>query len=111
MPKTSREARWGYYKVTRRSGEYGLTIAAAILDPARDHASIVLGAAGRMPLRCTATATALIGTTRWTDTLETALRAAVADDFTRAERPFEPHEAIMAETTTVRAAAQALGVS
>ncbi|RAI42763.1 FAD binding domain-containing protein [Rhodoplanes roseus] len=111
VPKTSRDATWGYYKVTRRSGEYGLSIGAVILDPAREHASVVLGAASRTPLACTAAAAALRGAPRWTEALETALRTAIAEDLARAERPFEPHEAIMVETTILRAAAQALGVS
>lgn len=50
VPKLSTEARWGYVKFCRKSGEFATSIAAAIRDPHRNYARVVLGAANGAPL-------------------------------------------------------------
>jgi carbon-monoxide dehydrogenase medium subunit len=42
--KHSPEARWGYYKVCRKAGEFPDAIGAALFDPARGIARIIVGA-------------------------------------------------------------------
>jgi len=52
VPKLSAAARWGYCKLCRKPGEYAEAMAAALLDPPRRVARIVLGAmpGGPVPL-------------------------------------------------------------
>ncbi|HEY1258153.1 MAG TPA: FAD binding domain-containing protein [Stellaceae bacterium] len=50
IPKLSAGARWGYVKLCRKSGEFANALAAAIADPERGHACVVLGAAEGAPL-------------------------------------------------------------
>src|SRR5439155_25563292 len=50
VPKLSAEARWGYVKLARKSGEFALSLAVAVRDPARGYARVVLGAADGPPL-------------------------------------------------------------
>jgi len=50
VPKLSAEARWGYVKLARKSGEFAASLAVAVRDPARGYARVVLGAADGAPL-------------------------------------------------------------
>ena len=50
IPKLSPGARWGYAKFCRKSGEFANSIAAAVRDPDRDYARLVLGAVNGPPL-------------------------------------------------------------
>jgi carbon-monoxide dehydrogenase medium subunit len=50
VPKLSVEARWGYVKLARKSGEFAASLAVAVRDPARGYARVVLGAADGAPL-------------------------------------------------------------
>jgi len=50
VPAHSREARWGYYKVCRKTGEYAHAIGAVLLDRARNVFRAVIGATERKPL-------------------------------------------------------------
>src|SRR5207302_9702181 len=50
IPKLSAEARWGYVKLARKSGEFATSLAVAVRDPARGYARVVLGAADGAPL-------------------------------------------------------------
>jgi len=49
IPKLSPQARWGYYKVCRKIGEFPDAIGAAILDPPRALSRIVVGALDGVP--------------------------------------------------------------
>jgi len=44
VPKLSPVARWGYYKICRKAGEFPDAIGAVVIDPARRFARIVVGA-------------------------------------------------------------------
>lgn len=44
VPKLSPAARWGYYKICRKAGEFPDAIGAVVIDPARRFARIVVGA-------------------------------------------------------------------
>ena len=49
-PVLSAEARWGYWKICRKTGEFPEASAAAVFDPVSGHARIVAGALGTAPV-------------------------------------------------------------
>ena len=50
IPKLSADARWGYLKLCRKSGEFAGALAVVVADRARGHWRVVLGAANGAPL-------------------------------------------------------------
>lgn len=50
IPALSAQARWGYYKICRKPGEFADAIGAVVLDPARDYRRVVMGAVGGAPV-------------------------------------------------------------
>jgi carbon-monoxide dehydrogenase medium subunit len=50
IPRLSDRARWGFAKFCRKSGEFANSIAAAVCDPARNYARLVLGAVDGPPI-------------------------------------------------------------
>jgi carbon-monoxide dehydrogenase medium subunit len=50
VPRLSPKARWSYYKVARKTGEFAHTIGAAVLDPEHGVRRVVLGGTGRAPM-------------------------------------------------------------
>lgn len=50
IPKLSPSARWGYYKVCRKAGEFALAIGAVLSDPDRGVLRAVMGATDGAPL-------------------------------------------------------------
>ena len=50
VPKLSADARWGYLKLCRKSGEFANALAVVVADPARDYTRVVTGAANGAPL-------------------------------------------------------------
>src|SRR3984957_14200720 len=50
IPRLSPQARWGYYKLTRKAGEFAHAIGALLRDPARGIARAVIGATGSAPI-------------------------------------------------------------
>ncbi len=49
IPTLSARARWGYYKICRKPGEFADAIGAVVLDPARAYRRVVMGAVGGAP--------------------------------------------------------------
>jgi len=49
LPRLSAAARWGYYKICRKRGEFAHAIGAAVIDPARGLRRAVVGATGGAP--------------------------------------------------------------
>ena len=49
IPKRSRRARYGYWKLCRKAGEFAQAIGAAVHDPERHEARAVIGATGSAP--------------------------------------------------------------
>lgn len=47
VPRPSAAARWGWEKITRRTGKFALALAAAFVDPARGVRRMVVSGAGR----------------------------------------------------------------
>ncbi len=50
VPALSRAARWGYYKVCRKTGEYAQAIGAVLVDPDRGVCRAVVGATEARPI-------------------------------------------------------------
>ena len=50
IPKLSAEARWGYLKLCRKSGEFASALAVVIADRRRGHCRVVVGASNGAPL-------------------------------------------------------------
>jgi carbon-monoxide dehydrogenase medium subunit len=49
VPMTSDEARWGYFKMCRKVGEFAHASAAVLIDPPRGVSRVVIGALGSPP--------------------------------------------------------------
>ena len=60
IPKLSLRARWGYAKFCRKSGEFANSIAAAVRDPDRAYARVVLGAVNGPPIVLARTSSLLL---------------------------------------------------
>jgi carbon-monoxide dehydrogenase medium subunit len=50
IPRTSRDARWGYYKACRKTGEFAYASGAVLHDPARGVCRAVIGAVEPRPI-------------------------------------------------------------
>jgi len=50
IPRLSAAARWGWYKITRKPGEFAAAIGAVLTDPARNLRRAVIGATGGPPV-------------------------------------------------------------
>jgi carbon-monoxide dehydrogenase medium subunit len=59
VPRLSAQARWGYYKVCRKAGEFAHALGAVIHDPAKNICRIVVGATDGPPTLLPRTAAAL----------------------------------------------------
>jgi aerobic carbon-monoxide dehydrogenase medium subunit len=61
IARLSERARWGFAKFCRKSGEFAHSLAAAVRDPARDYARLVLGAVEGPPIVLARTSALLNG--------------------------------------------------
>jgi carbon-monoxide dehydrogenase medium subunit len=50
LPRLSGQARWGYHKLCRKTGEFARAIGVAVLDPARGLARVLMGAVEAAPI-------------------------------------------------------------
>lgn len=50
VPKLASDARWGYYKFCRKTGEFAEAMSAIVVDPSRDRACAVIGATDARPV-------------------------------------------------------------
>ena len=75
IPKCGADARWGYYKICRKVGEFADAIAATVIDPERRYCRVVFGAASGAPLvaRDLAQSLAETGNTATQDEVKDAL--------------------------------------
>lgn len=106
LPKYSAATRWGYYKFCRKTGEFAEASCAAVFDPQRGVARIVVGALDGAPamLKGLASDVAARGEAALSDaTLHEAVNA-VAGDRDAAERQ-------LIITVVKRCIKQALGIS
>ena len=76
IPRTTGRARFGFYKLCRKTGELAEAIGAALIDPGRRYCRVVVGAVGAKPVVLPA-ATRSLAATAATPECET-LRAEIA---------------------------------
>jgi carbon-monoxide dehydrogenase medium subunit len=104
IPKLSAEARWGYLKLCRKSGEFANGLAVVVADRARGHYRVVLGGANGAPLMLEAASRLLAESRRDPKTL----RGAVAADLDRAaDRHFDEFQRNLHTVAAMRAVLQA----
>ena len=102
VPNLSDEARWGYHKISRKPGEFGISIGAFVSDEQSGVARLVLGATDGAPLLLNSIA-AMIAETRGSGFNIEVARAALAET----EEGFEPFKARMHAVALQRAVAEA----
>jgi aerobic carbon-monoxide dehydrogenase medium subunit len=103
IPKLSADARWGYVKLARKSGEFATALAVAVADRAQGRFQIVLGAANGAPLALDQASRALASGGGNLD----AMRAAVASDLDRAaDRHFDEFQRNLHIVAALRAVRQ-----
>jgi carbon-monoxide dehydrogenase medium subunit len=104
IPRLSAAARWGYVKLCRKLGEFAQALAVAVLDPARGHARVVIGAANGPPLLLADASAALAAGRRDAE----AWRRVVAADLDRAaDRRFDAFQRRLHGVAALRALEQA----
>jgi carbon-monoxide dehydrogenase medium subunit len=86
VPKLSADARWGYYKFCRKTGEFPDAAAAVLLDPERRAARVYVGALDRAPQPLDTVARALAEQGTASDEMIDAALIRVAPDMTPAMR-------------------------
>jgi len=103
IPKLSADARWGYIKLSRKTGEFANAMAVAVADPGRGYWRVALGAANGAPLVLAETSR-LLSANGGGD-----IRAAVARDLDRAaDRNFDVFERNLHAVVAMRAVQQVL---
>jgi aerobic carbon-monoxide dehydrogenase medium subunit len=100
IPKLSAQARWGYSKFCRKSGEFAESIAAVVRDPARDYGRVVLGAVGGPPIVLDRTTAVVLA-----GHVNSAEQVIAADLL---ERGFDDYHASLHAAMTLRAVHQVL---
>jgi carbon-monoxide dehydrogenase medium subunit len=103
IPKLSADARWGYLKLCRKSGEFASALAVAIADHMRGHCRVVLGAVNGPPLVLDETSRLVSSGAR------EEMRNAVAADLDRAaDRHFDEFQRDLHMVAAMRAVRQVL---
>ncbi len=103
IPKLSADARWGYLKLCRKSGEFANALAVVIADRTRGHSRVVLGAANGAPLVLDETSRLVSSGAR------EDVRDAIAADLDRAAaRHFDEFQRNLFSVAAMRAVQQVL---
>lgn len=103
VPRLSRDGRWGFSKFSRKTGDFAVSIAAAVRDPERDYARIVLGGLDGPPA-VLARASDALNRQAGPDDIQTAATA----DLAEAGFDFDPYQRSVHAAMISRAAAQVL---
>ena len=98
IPRLSARARWGYAKFCRKSGEFANSIAAAVRDPERGYARVVLGAVDGPPIVLARISALVLGADGGD------CRKAIAEDLQ--ERAFDDFQASLHAAMAARAVRQ-----
>ena len=61
IPQLSSGARWAYYKVWRKTGDFAESIGAVVVDPDRGYSQVVVGATDGPPIALSGIAQSLLG--------------------------------------------------
>jgi carbon-monoxide dehydrogenase medium subunit len=89
VPKYSANARYGYYKMCRKTGEYANSLAIAVRDPDRGYCRLVVGATGGAPLILKQAQRVFGEAAGWSERVERALRDAADADLSAANHDFD----------------------
>jgi carbon-monoxide dehydrogenase medium subunit len=103
IPKLSADARWGYLKLCRKSGEFASALAVVIADHTRGHSRVVLGAANGAPLELDDTSRVVSSGGR-----EDMSNAVTADLDRAADRHFDEFQRNLLRVAAMRAVQQVL---
>jgi carbon-monoxide dehydrogenase medium subunit len=79
IPKYPDQARWGYYKICRKTGEFADAIAAFVADPSSKYCRVVFGAVSGTPLISARLAVALAETGKAPDLCDIKAELAILD--------------------------------
>ena len=105
VPKLAADARWGYLKLCRKTGEFASALAVAVADPGSGHSRVVSGAANGAPLVLEDTSRLVAEDRRDPE----ALRSAIAADLDRAsDRHFDEFQRNLHTVVVLRAVRQVL---
>jgi len=105
VPKLSADARCGYVKLARKSGEFASALAVAVVDLRRSYSRVVLGAANGAPLVLADTSRLVAEDARSPETL----RGAIGTDIGRAsDRHFDEYQRTLHTVAAMRAVQQVL---
>jgi carbon-monoxide dehydrogenase medium subunit len=103
IPKLSDGARWGYLKLSRKSGEFANALAVVVADPDRGYSRVVIGAANGAPLPLDDAAGLVAAGLHDRE----ALRRAIAADLDRAaDRHFDEFQRALHTVAAMRAVRQ-----
>ena len=105
VAKLSANARWGYLKLSRKSGEFATALAVVVADPGRGRSRVVIGAANGAPLVLKDTGELVAAGRRDGE----GLRSAVTADLERAtDRHFDDFQRNLHTVAATRAVQQVL---
>ena len=107
VPKLSKDALAGYYKISRKSGEYPMTTATVVRDRVRGISKVVLGTANRAQIVLERASASLVDVVEWSERDRNKLKAACREDIKEAGRQDKGYEIKLCETTVLRAALSA----
>lgn len=97
VPRRAATERWGHYKVARKTGEYAESMAIALVDKARAHARVVVGATDGAPLVLDRAARAFLEGQR-----DDGLRTVIRDELMASGREFSAARLTMHTTVAMR---------
>lgn len=100
VPRLAPEARWGYYKVMRKTGEYADSLAMVVADVGRRSARVVLGAIDGPPILLSQAAQAVLDGVNGQP-----LEAIVQRELSTSGLDFPPHRLLLHRSSVCRAIA------
>lgn len=108
IPQLTRAARFGFYKVCRKTGEFASSLAIAVSDPERGVARVALGGTSGAPLRLAAVERLLSDLDRWDDQAAGKVRTAADTDLMASGRGFDADARHLHGITVMRAVREAV---
>jgi carbon-monoxide dehydrogenase medium subunit len=107
VPRVSAGARWGVFKLCRKTGEFATSVAVALIDPGRGVRRIALGGTGGAPLLLEKTAAVLDGKP-WSAALAERVTEAARAELGASDRGFDSFAFQVHSTSILRAVKEAL---
>ena len=108
IPRLTGAARFGFYKVCRKTGDFATSLAIAVSDLERGLIRVALGGISAAPMRLTGVERLLSDLDGWGDKAADKLRAAADADLTASGRGFDADARQLHATTVVRAVREAV---